>query len=66
MAAIMSLEEPRPCGMVLGEPVDRLRVGEAYHFSRCMKCNGWIDARDYVWVEEPEGPLPHPVQDQAQ
>jgi hypothetical protein len=28
--------------------------------------NGWIDARDYVWVEDHEGPLLHPVQDQAQ
>jgi hypothetical protein len=37
MAAIMSLEEPRPRGMVLGERSDRLRVGEAYHFFRCMK-----------------------------
>jgi len=40
MAAIMSLEEPRPRGMVLGERADRLRVGEAYHFFRCKACNG--------------------------
>src|SRR6266700_6792834 len=33
MAAIMSLEEPRPRGIVLGAPADRLRVGEAYHSS---------------------------------
>ena len=32
MPAIMSLEEPRPRGTVLGEHADRLRVGEAYHF----------------------------------
>ena len=64
MAAIMSLEEPRPRGMVLGERADRLRVGEAYHFFRCKACNGWIDARDYVWVLDHEGPLPHPAQDQ--
>ncbi len=66
MAAIMSLEEPRPRGMVLGERADRLRVGEAYHFFRCKACNGWIDARDYVWALDHEGPLPHPAQDQAQ
>jgi hypothetical protein len=33
MAAIMSIDEPKPRGMVLGERADRLRVGEAYHFS---------------------------------
>jgi hypothetical protein len=66
MPAIMSLQEPRPRGTVLGERADRLRVGEACHFFRCNACNGWIDARDYVWVEDHEGPLPHPVQDQAQ
>ena len=66
MVAIMSLEEPRPRGMVLGERTDRLRVGEAYHFFRCTTCNGWIVARDYVWVEDHEGPLPHPAQDGIQ
>jgi len=66
MAAIMSLEEPRPRGMVLGERVDRLRVGEAYHFFRCKICGGYIDARDLAWIEDHEGPLPHPPQDQTQ
>jgi hypothetical protein len=33
---------------------------------RCKACGGWIDARDYVWVEDHEGPLPHPAQDQVQ
>jgi hypothetical protein len=66
MAAIMSLDEPRPRGTLLGERADRRRVREVEHFFRCKACNGWIDARDYVWVEDHEGPLPHPAQDQAQ
>jgi hypothetical protein len=33
MPAIISLEEPRPRGTVLGERTDGRRVGEAYHFS---------------------------------
>jgi hypothetical protein len=65
-AAIMSLDEPRPRGTVLGERADRRRVGEAEHFIRCKACDGWIDARDYVWVDDHEGSLPHPAQDQAQ
>src|ERR1700704_2506887 len=35
MPAIMSLEEPRPRGTVLGERADRLRVSEAENFFRC-------------------------------
>ena len=66
MAAIMSLEEPRPRGTVLGERADRLRVSEAENFFRCNICGGYLDARDYVWVLDHEGPLPHPPQDQAQ
>jgi hypothetical protein len=64
--AIMSLEESRPRGTVLDERADRRRVREVEHFFRCKACNGWIDARDYIWVLDYEGPLPHPAQDQAQ
>jgi hypothetical protein len=32
MAAIMSIDEPRPRGTVVGERADGRRVGEAYHF----------------------------------
>jgi hypothetical protein len=39
---------------------------EAEHFFRCKACNGWIDARDLVWIEDHEGTLPHPAQDQPQ
>jgi hypothetical protein len=62
----MPIDEPRPRGSVLGERADRRHVGEAYHFFRCKACNGRIDARAYVWVEDHEGSLPHPAQDQAQ
>jgi hypothetical protein len=63
---IMPIGEPRPRGSVLGERADRRRVREAEHFFRCKACKGWIDARDYVWVEDHDGPVPHPAQDQAQ
>ena len=66
MTVIMPIAEPRPRGTVLGERADRQHVGEAYHFFRCKACNGWIDARDLIWVEDHEGELPHPAQDQAQ
>jgi hypothetical protein len=66
MAAIMSLDEPRPRGTLLGQRADRRHVGEAYHFFRCKACNGWIDAPDLVWVEDHEGELPHPAQDGIQ
>ena len=64
MPAIMSLEEPRPRGTVLGERADRLRVRESENFFRCNICGGYLDARDYVWIEDHEGPLPHPTCDQ--
>jgi hypothetical protein len=51
--------------MVVGERADR-RVSEAENFFRCNICGGYLDARDYVWVLDHEGPLPHPAQDQAQ
>jgi hypothetical protein len=58
--AIMSLEQP-----VLGERTDGRRVHEVEHLFRCKACNGWIDGRDFVWIEDQEGELPHPACDQA-
>jgi uncharacterized protein (DUF2342 family) len=66
LTAIMSLDEPRRRGTLVGVRTDRRPVREAEHFFRCVACNGWIDARDYVWVEAHEGPLPHPAQDGIQ
>jgi hypothetical protein len=66
MTAIMSIHEPRPRGTVLGVRADRLRVDEVEHFFRCKACNGWIDGRDLVWIQDHETALPHPAQDQAQ
>jgi hypothetical protein len=47
---------------VLGERTNGRRVGEAEHYFRCKACNGWIDGRDFVWIEDDEGELPHPAQ----
>jgi hypothetical protein len=66
MTAIMSIDEPIPRGTMLGERTDRRRVREADHYFRCRICGGVIDARDLVWVEEHQGPLPHPAQDGIQ
>jgi hypothetical protein len=39
---------------------------EAEHFWKCEACGGWFDMRDLGAVLDHEGPLPHPVEDQAQ
>jgi hypothetical protein len=51
---------------VLGERADRRRVRVVGNYFRCKLCGGYLDARDLVWIEDHEGPLPHPAQDQAQ
>jgi hypothetical protein len=56
----MQINEPRPRGTVVGERADRLGVGEAEHFFRCKACNGWIDARDLTWIEDPRRPAATP------
>jgi hypothetical protein len=66
MAAIMSFEEPRPRGTVLGERAHRRRVSEADNFFQCNICGGYLDGRDFVWIEDHEGELPHPAQDGMQ
>jgi len=66
MTTIMPIDEPRPRGTVFGERSDRRRVCEAEHYFRCRICGGFIDARDVAWIEDHEGPLPHPAQDGIQ
>jgi hypothetical protein len=66
MATIIPIDAPRPRGTVLGERTDRRCVSEAEIFFRCNICGGYLDARDYVWVLDHEGPLPDPAQNQAQ
>jgi hypothetical protein len=33
-------------------------------FKRCAACGGYVDILDLAWVEDHEGPLPHPTQAQ--
>jgi hypothetical protein len=66
MITIMPMHEPRPRGTVMGERVGGLPLDEAENFFKCDKCGGWFDARDFAWVEDREGALPHPAQDRAQ
>jgi hypothetical protein len=42
------------------------RFEEADRFKRCPICGGFVDVLDLAWVEDHEGPLPHPTQDRAQ
>jgi hypothetical protein len=63
---IASFDEPRPRGVVIGRQATGPRLTEAENYFRCDKCSGWFDARDLAWVEDHEGPLPHPAQDRAQ
>ena len=66
MTAIMSIDEPRPRGTLLGERAGRRRVREVDHYFRCRICGGFIDARDLAWIEDHSSPLPHPAQDGIQ
>jgi hypothetical protein len=66
MTAIMPIDEPIPRGKVFGQRAGRRRVPEADHYFRCRICNGFIDARDLAWVDDHQGPLPHPAQDGVQ
>lgn len=66
MTAIMTIDEPRPRGTVIGRRVGGPPLDEADNFFKCDKCGGWFDARDLAWVEDHAGALPHPLMDQAQ
>jgi hypothetical protein len=66
MTAIMPIFEPRPRGNSMGQRVGGPPLDEGENFFKCDKCGGWFDARDLAWVEDHEGALPHPAQDQAQ
>ena len=66
MTAIMPMDEPQPRGTVMGKQVSGPRLKEAEHFRRCPLCGGYVDMRDRVWLDDHQGPLPHPACDGAQ
>jgi hypothetical protein len=66
MTTIMPTDEPRSRGTVIGKQVTGQPLTESENYFRCDKCGGWFDAGDFVWVEDHEGPLPHPAQDRTQ
>jgi hypothetical protein len=66
MTAIMTIDEPRPRGVVIGKQVTGPGLTEAEQFRECAICGGYFDMRDLVWFDEHRGPLPHPAQDRAQ
>jgi hypothetical protein len=49
MTAIMTIDEPRPRGVVIGRQVTGPPLSEAENFFKCDKCGGWFDARDLGW-----------------
>jgi hypothetical protein len=57
-------DEPFPRGKYMGTSSRPLI--EAERFKRCAACGGYVDILDLSWVEDHEGPLPHPAQDRAQ
>jgi hypothetical protein len=63
---IMPIHPPTPRGTVFGEQVGGWPSSEAEHYFKCRFCGGYFDARDWGWIEEHLGPLPHPAQDGIQ
>jgi hypothetical protein len=63
---IASIDEPRPRGTVIGRQVSGPPLTEAEHFWKCPLCGGYVDMRDRVWLEDHQGPLPHPACDLVQ
>jgi hypothetical protein len=59
-------EDPSPRGTIMGKRSDGRLVPEAEHFFRCVACGGWIDGRDWSWVQDHQTELPHPACDQTQ
>jgi hypothetical protein len=53
-------------GTVIRRQVAGWPLTEAEHFLKCPLCGGYADMRDRVWLEDHEGPLPHPAQDRVQ
>jgi hypothetical protein len=63
---ITSIEDPFPRGTVIGKQITGQPLSEAEHFRKCPLCGGYVDMRDRVWLDEPQGRLPHPAQDRVQ
>jgi hypothetical protein len=63
---IASLEDSFPRGTVMGKQITGPLLREADHFKRCQFCGGHIDILDLAWVEDHEGPFPHPGTGRAQ
>jgi hypothetical protein len=62
---IATLEDSFPRGEYMGTSPG-WPLTDATRFRRCRLCGGYIDILDLAWVQDHEGLLPHPVQDQVQ
>jgi len=63
---IARMEDPFPRGTVIGKQVAGRPLSEAEHFRKCPLCGGYVDMRDRAWLEDHQGPLPHPACDRVQ
>jgi hypothetical protein len=61
---IADADQSFPRGKYMGTSTGSLT--EAGRFKRYRVYGGFIDILDLAWVEDHDGPLPHPVQDRAQ
>jgi hypothetical protein len=63
MIAIMNIDEAFPRGKHMGTQSGGPPMTEADRYKRCRLCGGFVDILDLAWVEDHEGPLPHPACD---
>jgi hypothetical protein len=61
--AIMTIDEPQARGTRMSKQVSGRRLTGAEHFRKCPLFGGYFDMRDRVWLEDHQGPLPHPACD---
>jgi hypothetical protein len=64
MMNITDPDQSFPRGKCMGTPTRPLP--EAERFKCCPACGGYVDILDLAWVEDHDGPLPHPAQDGVQ
>jgi len=57
---------PSSRGTITGKQVTGPPLSEAEHFRRCPLCGGYVDMRESGWLDDHQGPLPHPACDRVQ
>jgi hypothetical protein len=60
MTANINIDEPRPRGTIICRQVSGPLLSEAEHFRKCPLCGGYIDMRDWAWIDEHQQPRAAP------